>query len=153
MLFGGTTPGLPGGTTPGGNIAMQCVTGFVYLYRFFATPAPGSVIGQITTSFGAAVPLIQTEANPLGGISLSAVDGSYATVCGLPSTVGGQYVLDVRVVNPGAPSPTGTPFPYDKRPFFRWPFSGPPSGDPPFGGTDTAPGLGLGRGGGLGSRF
>ena len=153
MLFGGTTPGLPGGTTPGGNIAMQCVTGFVYLYRFITAPTPGSVVGQITPIYGAAIPLIQTQLTPLGGTPLSSADGSYATVCGPYSTVVGQLVLDVRVVNPGAPSPSGTPFPYNKWPFFKWPFSGPPSGGPPFGGTDTAPGLGLGRGGGLGSRF
>lgn len=98
-----------------GTTALQCVSGFVNLFRFITTPPPGGVIGQLSTVSGQSIPLIQTQPTPLGGIPLSSVDGQFATLCGIFVRVGGQTALDVRVVNPGAPSPTGTPVPFDNR--------------------------------------
>jgi len=93
----------------------RCVSGVVTLFRFIQAPPPGSIIGQIQPTFGSPVPVAQTQQTPLGGTSLASVDGRFATVCGLPIRVGGQNALDVRIVNPGAPSPTGTPVPLDDR--------------------------------------
>lgn len=90
---------------------LQCVSGTVTVFNFIVQPAPGTVIGQIQPTVGAAIPLIQTQPTPLGGTSLASVSGRFATVCGRFTTVGGRTVLDVVVVNPGAPSPTGTPIP------------------------------------------
>jgi len=94
---------------------LQCVSGTVNLFRFIQPPPPGSIIGRVNPVFGASIPLIQTQPTPLGGIPLSSVDGQFATLCGVFVRVGNQTVLDVRVVNPGAPSPTGTPLPFDNR--------------------------------------
>lgn len=95
--------------------AFQCRSGFVNLFRFIQAPAPGSVIGTIRTQAGNEIPLIQTQPTPLGGTSLSSVDGRFATLCGPFVRVGQQFALDVRIVNPGAPSPTGTPLPVNIR--------------------------------------
>jgi hypothetical protein len=97
-----------------GGVNLQCLAGVVTLFRFIQPPAPGSVIGTLRTTFGT-FNLIQTQPTPLGGTPLSAVDGQFATVCGVLVNVGGQLALDVRLVNPGAPSPTPTPFPFDTR--------------------------------------
>jgi hypothetical protein len=106
-----TTP--VGLTLPPG---LQCVTGVVSLFRFIVAPQPGSVIGTITTTDGRRINLIQTQPTPLGGTSLASVEGRTSTVCGVfVTTTGGQTALDVRVVNPGAPSPTGTPMNIDLR--------------------------------------
>lgn len=105
--------GFPPATTSFGGL--QCVTGTVNLFQFIQPPAPGSIIGTITPWFGTPISLIQTQQTPLGGIPLSSVNGRVATVCGVFTQRGNQTVLDVRAVNPGAPSPTGTPFPFDNR--------------------------------------
>lgn len=97
-------PTLTGGVAAG----LTCVSGRVTLFRFIQAPPPGAVIGQITTVGQGQIPLVQTQPL-LGGIPLSSVDGQFATVCGTLVRAGGQVALDVRVVNPGAPSPTGTP--------------------------------------------
>ena len=93
----------------GGLSGLTCVSGQVRLFQFFTTPTPGSVIGQLTTFTGQTIPLVQTGVTPLGGIALSSVNNQFATLCGVFTQRGGQTVFDVRVVNPGAPSPTGTP--------------------------------------------
>lgn len=95
--------------------SFQCRSGFVNLFQFFQAPPPGSIIGTITTRAGNQIPLIQTQPTPPGGTSLSAVDGRFATLCGPFVRVQGQFALDVRIVNPGAPSPTGTPQPVSVR--------------------------------------
>jgi hypothetical protein len=98
----------------GGGIAgLQCVSGVVTLFQFIQPPAPGSIIGQIQTLFGATIPLIQTQPTPPGGTPLSSVDRQFATLCGVLTTRGNQFVLDVRVVIPSRPVPT--PFPFDNR--------------------------------------
>ncbi|MDF2630833.1 MAG: hypothetical protein K0R39_4664 [Symbiobacteriaceae bacterium] len=97
------------------NPQFQCRSGFVNLFRFIQAPPPGSVIGQILTQAGNQIPLVQTQQTPLGGTSLSSVDNRFATLCGVFVRVGGQIALDVRIVNPGAPSPTGTPVPVNVR--------------------------------------
>ncbi len=102
-------------TTTMGTTALQCISGFVTLFRFISPPPPGAIIGQLSIISGQTIPLMQTQPTPLGGIPLSAVDGQFATLCGIFVRVGGQTALDVRVVNPGAPSPTGTPPPFDTR--------------------------------------
>lgn len=91
------------------NPAFQCRSGFVNLFRFIQQPAPGSIIGTITTQAGNQIPLVQTQPTPLGGTPLSSVDNRFATLCGVFVRVQNQTALDVRIVNPGAPSPTGTP--------------------------------------------
>lgn len=91
--------------------SFQCRSGFVSLFQFFQAPPPGSIIGVIRTQIGNEIPLIQTQPTPLGGTPLSSVNGRFATLCGPFLRVGGQFALDVRIVNPGAPSPTGTPLP------------------------------------------
>lgn len=98
-------------TAQPGTPGLQCVTGTVNLFRFIVAPQRGTVIGQLTPLFGTPIPLVQTSPTPLGGIPLSAADGQIATVCGRLITVGNQVVLDVTLVNPGAPSPTGIPLP------------------------------------------
>lgn|GEM_PF-3407046 len=95
--------------------SFQCRSGFVNLFRFIQAPRPGSVIGTIRTQAGNEIPLIQTQPTPLGGTSLASVDGRFATLCGPFVRVSGQLALDVRIVNPGAPSPTGTPLPVNIR--------------------------------------
>lgn len=102
-------------TTTTGTFGLQCVTGFVNLFQFISPPRPGTIIGQVSTISGGTIPLIQTQPTPLGGIPLSSVDGQFATLCGTFVRVGQQTALDVRIVNPGAPSPTGTPQPIDTR--------------------------------------
>ncbi len=71
------------------------------------------MIGQITPLLGSPIPIVQSSPTPLGGIPLSAADGRFATLCGRLTTRGNQVVLDVTLVNPGAPSPTGTPGLFD----------------------------------------
>jgi hypothetical protein len=92
-------------TTTGG---LQCVTGVVRLFGI-TTPTTTSVIGQVQQLQGGVIPLIRTQPTPIGGTSLESVNGQFAQVCGVFVRVGGQVVLDVRLVNPGFPSPTGTP--------------------------------------------
>lgn len=105
MAFGSVFPNLFGGTA-----GLQCVTGLVNLFRFIVAPTPGSIIGEVTPLGGAAIPIVQTTQTPLGGISLASVDRQFATLCGVLTIAGGQIALNVLLVNPGAPSPTGTPF-------------------------------------------
>lgn len=93
----------------------QCRSGLVNLFRFIQAPPPGSIIGTVTTRTGEQIPLVQTQPTPLGGISLASVDGQVANLCGVFVRVSGQTALDVRVVNPGVPSPTGTPTPVNLR--------------------------------------
>lgn len=99
----------PFGTTTTSFGGLTCISGQVRLFRFFTVPRAGEVIGNITPFFGSPIPIIQTQPTPLGGISLSSVDGQIAVLCGQFVQRGGQVVFDVRVVNPGFPSPTGTP--------------------------------------------
>lgn len=94
---------------PAGGVALQCFLGRVGLFRFIMAPPPGSVIGQLNVLGGAELPLVQTQPTPPGGTSLASVDGQFARVCGVLTPRQGGVVLDVRLVNPGAPSPTGTP--------------------------------------------
>jgi hypothetical protein len=88
---------------------LQCRSGFVNLFRFIQAPPPGSIIGTLTTTNGNQIFLVQTQPTPLGGTPLSSVDNRFATLCGVFVRVQNQIALDVRIVNPGAPSPTGTP--------------------------------------------
>jgi hypothetical protein len=89
---------------------LRCFSGVVTLFRFVQAPPPGSVIGSLRVSNGRSLPLVQTSPTPLGGTSLASVDGRTATLCGrFVQTSDGRTALDVVVVNPGAPSPTGTP--------------------------------------------
>lgn len=95
--------------------SFQCRSGRVTLFRFIQPPPPGSIIGTISDRRGFETPLVQTQPTPLGGTPLSSVDGRRATVCGPLVQVMGQTAIDVRIVNPGAPSPTGTPQPDNLR--------------------------------------
>jgi hypothetical protein len=88
---------------------LQCVTGFVRLSGGYLTQTTTTVIGQVQPVQGRPIPLIRTQPTPIGGISLESVNGQFAKLCGVLVRVGGQMVLDVRVVDPGFPSPTGTP--------------------------------------------
>ena len=81
--------------------SFQCRSGFVTLFRFIVAPAPGSVIGTLTTRIGNQIPLVQTRQTPPGGTPLSAVDGQFATLCGPFVRARDQFALDVRIVNPG----------------------------------------------------
>jgi hypothetical protein len=101
---------LPGVTTTA--FGLQCVSGFVNLFRFIVAPPPGSIIGTITPLFGQPISLIQTQPTPPGGIPLSSVDGQFATLCGVFTRRMNQTVLDVRLVNPSTPVPTPTPTPF-----------------------------------------
>lgn len=105
MAFGSVFPNLFGGTA-----GLQCVTGLVNLFRFIVAPTPGSIIGEVTPLGGTAIPIVQTTQTPLGGTPLASVDRQFATLCGVLTIAGGQIALNVLLVNPGAPSPTGTPF-------------------------------------------
>ena len=88
---------------------LSCVTGVVNL-RFFGG-IPGiiggdPIVATVTTFTGQVIPLIQTVPTPPGGTTLASVNGQVATVCGVLTTVRGQVVLDVRLVNPFFPIPT-----------------------------------------------
>lgn len=78
-----------------------CVTGVVNLFRFIQPPAPGSVIGSLTTPGGGTLPLVQSQPALTGGTTLSAVDGQFATLCGNLTQAQGQLALDVRFVSSG----------------------------------------------------
>lgn len=83
--------------------SFRCFSGTVTLFRFIQAPPPGSVIGTLTTMQGQQIPLVATQ----GGGALAEVEGRPATtVCGPIVTAGGQQAVDVRIINPGAPSPT-----------------------------------------------
>lgn len=85
---------------------LQCVTGFVNLFRFIQAPAPGSIIGAVRTLSGGSIPLVQTRQIPLGGTPLAAVDRTFATLCGTLTVSGGQIAPDVMLASPVAA--TGT---------------------------------------------
>lgn len=90
--------GLPSPTVVGGGNVV-CLTGVVNLFQFILPPQPGSVIGTLRTFTGQQVNLVQTSPGTASGVPLSSVDGSVATVCGVPTLTG---ALDVRFVSPGA---------------------------------------------------
>lgn len=95
--------GLGLGTQP-----LRCFTGVVNI-RFFGgiggiLPG-GGITATLTTFNGQVIPLIQTVPTPPGGTTLASVNGQVATVCGVFTTFQGQVVLDVRIVNPGTPTP------------------------------------------------
>lgn len=87
----------------------RCFSGTVGLFKFFQAPPPGSVIATLTTLQGLEIPLVQTR--PATNPSLPEVDGLFVTVCGPIVTAGGQQAVDVRIINPGAPTPAGPPAP------------------------------------------
>lgn len=91
-----------------GGVTLQCISGFVNLFRFITQPSPGTVIGQLQTTTGGTIPLIQTSAS---SPSLASVDGQFATLCGRFVASANRTVFDVRVVIPSAqpqPQPVNT---------------------------------------------
>lgn len=83
-----------------------CFVGTVVLFQFIQPPAPGSVIGQLNTPVGVAVPLVQSSPTPFGTPLLSAVDRQRATLCGPLTFRDGRLALDVRFVSPGVSATT-----------------------------------------------
>jgi hypothetical protein len=92
---------LPSPTTVGPfGQRFVCLTGVVNLFQFFAPPQPGSVIGELNTLFGFAIPLVQSRPTPAGTTTLSSVDRQFATLCGNLVLSGNRLALDVRAVIP-----------------------------------------------------
>lgn len=93
----------PYGKYPYGKGAQPtCLTGRVDMLAFAAIypPISGGEIAQVTTFNGQTVPLTQSRPSPYGA-TLASVDGKYATVCGVPTTLtNGRFALDVTSVIP-----------------------------------------------------
>lgn len=83
-----------------------CFVGTVNLFDLIQPPAPGSIVGQLNTAVGVAVPLVQSSPGIFSGQSLSSVDRSTATVCGILLFKDGQLALDVVFVSPGTNATT-----------------------------------------------
>ncbi len=83
-----------------------CFVGTVNLFEFTQPPLPGSVIGELVTSVGVAVPLTQSSPSTFGGHTLASVNRTTATLCGPLVFQNGQLALDIVFVSPGTSAST-----------------------------------------------
>jgi hypothetical protein len=85
---------------------LLCFVGTVNLFDPAQTPGPSCVIGQLKTSVGAGMPLVQTSPAPFGTTTLGAVDQQLATVCGNLVFQDERLAVDVAYVSPGTSTAT-----------------------------------------------
>jgi hypothetical protein len=83
-----------------------CFVGTVNLIPLVPPPQPGAILGQLTTSVGVGVPLIQTSSSLFGHGTLASVDRQLATVCGNLLFRDGRLAVDVAFVSPGVSTTT-----------------------------------------------
>jgi hypothetical protein len=102
----GPGPSLSSPTIVGENRGpILCFVGTVNLKSTKQAP-PGSMLGQLVTSIGVAVPLMQSTPTTFGTHSLSSVDRMRATVCGTLLFQEGRLAVDVCYVSPGTSTTT-----------------------------------------------
>lgn len=83
-----------------------CFVGTVKLTPSKEPYPAGSILGQLDTSVGVSVPLLQSSSALFGTSTLASVDRQLATVCGNLLFRGGRLALDVAYVSPGANAKT-----------------------------------------------
>lgn len=85
---------------------VYCFVGVVKLTRLAPGTEPEPLVGQLHTSVGVGVPLVQSVPIRFGKNPLAAVDQQVATCCGYLLFHNGQLALDVAYANPGVHTTT-----------------------------------------------